>query len=386
MPMNFHVMRGACLTRHSFGKSAGQWHWFAAVVLVLECMGCSSPTDNPMAVAQSTPPVEETTPAPATPAAAAPSGPPRLVFGAPVFDFGKVEQGAQVNHLFRFTNQGGQDLRIESVKTSCGCTAAVISSEVTPPGQEGTISATFDTARFSGEKAKSISVYSNDPLQPVATLTLQGEITVEIEVDPPQLYLGRVHRGEETTRSVDVLYDANKPITITKVENSSPMLTVSPQNIEKDGRKGKKLIVTLKKDAPLGRLNDEIKVTTTSEKRPSIEIPVFGSIEGDLVVAPPQVSFGVVRRGEGKSQEVSIKSRAAQPIHILNVQSSNADIVPELVTIKDGEEYKITVNAKSDSKAGRIQGEVQITTDHPSEKTLSIPLYGMVSEAQQAKR
>jgi hypothetical protein len=103
-------------------------------------------------------------------------------------------------------------------------------------------------------------------------------------------------------------------------------------------------------------------------------------------VAPPQVSFGVVRRGEGKAQEVSIKSRSAKPIHIVNIQSSNADITPALVIVKDGEEYKLTLNAKSDSKAGRIQGEVQVFTDHPTETQLTIPLYGMVTEGSQAQR
>jgi hypothetical protein len=129
---------------------------------------------------------------PSEPTQSALSGPPRLTFPEAVFDFGKVEQGEQVSHTFRLTNQGGQELRIESVKTSCGCTAAVTSSDVIPPGQEGAISATFDTSRYSGEKTKSISVYSNDPAQPMTTLTLQGEILVEVEVDPPQLYFGRV--------------------------------------------------------------------------------------------------------------------------------------------------------------------------------------------------
>lgn len=368
--------------RHQFTNGA---RWGGGVLVAITLLGCSSPSEEPVAMAQPASHVmsEAATPTPETPTL---SGPPRLVFNESVFDFGKVEQGAQVNHLFQFTNQGGQDLRIESVKTSCGCTAAVISSEVISPGQAGTISTTFDTTRFAGEKAKSVSVYSNDPLQPVTTLTLQGEITVEVDIEPPQLYLGRVRRGEETVRSVDILYDANKPISITKIENSSPVLTIRAQDIEQQGRKGKKLIIILKKDAPLGRLNDEIKVTTTSEKRPLIEIPVFGSIEGDLVVAPPQVSFGVVRRGEGKTQQISIKSRAANPIHIVNISSSNADIEPTLTTVKDGEEYKLTLSTKTDSKAGRILGEVKVFTDHPDEKVLTIPLYGMVSDGQQAKR
>jgi hypothetical protein len=379
--MNYRLMQRVLPVCRCYQSTIAKVCWLLVFTL-LSSASCSSPPEEPTAAAQ---PVAAATPE-SPPAAPSPDGPPRLVFDAPIFDFGKVEQGAQVNHLFRFTNQGGHELRIESVKTSCGCTAAVISSEIIPSGQEGTISATFDTTRFSGEKSKSISVYSNDPTQPVVTLVLQGEVAIEIEADPPQLYLGRVRRGEETTRSVDVLYAADKPIEIAKVETTSSLLTIQTQPLERDGRKGKKLIVTLKKDAPLGRLNDEIRVKTTSEKRPTIEIPVFGSVEGDLVLAPPQVSFGVVRRGEGKVQEVSLKSRSAKPIHIVDVQSSNTDITPGLTTIKDGEEYKVTLTAKSDSKAGRIQGEVQIVTDHPTEKVLTIPLYGMVTDGQQAQR
>jgi hypothetical protein len=262
----------------------------------------------------------------------------------------------------------------------------VISADVILPGKEGTISATFDTARFAGEKAKSISVYSNDPLQPVTTLTLQGEITIEVAAEPPQLYLGRLRRGEETIRTVEVLYDASKPIAITKVENTSPVISVRAEDLVKGEQKGKKLLVTLKKDAPLGRLNDQITVTTTSQKRPALTIPVFGSIEGEVLVLPPQVSFGVVRKGEGKTQEVSIKNRATKPVHVLRVQSSTAEVIPDLTPVKDGEEYRLSLTARGGSKPGRIQGEVRVFTDHPQEKVLTIPLYGMVTDGQQAKK
>ena len=62
---------------------------------------------------------------------------PRMQVDAPVFDFGQVEQGEQVTHDFRFTNQGNRDLRVQSVKTSCGCTAAVIAADTIPPGNRG---------------------------------------------------------------------------------------------------------------------------------------------------------------------------------------------------------------------------------------------------------
>jgi len=354
---------------------------FLLTLVLLACLGCAGPANGPVAVAQSEPQSPE-----AASSAAPAGGAPRIVFTEPVYDFGKVEQGEQVTHMFRFTNQGGQELRIESVKTSCGCTAAVISEDVIPPGKEGTISATFDTTHFSGEKAKGITVYSNDPLQPVAALTLQGEITIEVGVEPAQLYLGRLRRGEEATRTIEVLYDAQKSIDITKIENSHPSLSVRAEDLSKDGKKGKKLLVTLKKDAPLGRLNDQIVLTTTSPKKPVVEIPVFGSIEGDMLVLPPQVSFGVVRKGESKTQEISIKNRGAKPVQVVRIQNSATDVSVELTPVKQGEEYRLTLRTKGESKPGRIAGEIQVFTDHPEEKVLTIPLYGIVAEADQAKR
>lgn len=311
---------------------------------------------------------------------------PHIVFKELLYDFGKVEQGEQVHRLFHFTNQGSRDLRIEAVKTSCGCTAAVLSSEVIPPGQEGTISATFDTSKFFGEKVKTISVHTNDPLQPVTTLTLQGEVEVEIAAEPAQLYLGRVRRGAGATHTVELLYDAKKQIAFTNITAESPFISVRSEDIEKDQKKGKKLFVTLNKDVPLGRVSTEVVVTTTSQKRPTLSIPVFGNIEGDLVVQPPQASFGVVRKGDSKEYDISIKSRAPNPVRLVRTQSSTPTVIAKIDTAKDGEEYRLTLKVNPDGDPGQIRGEVQVFTDHPVEKVITIPLYGMLVDPQAEKK
>ncbi len=315
-----------------------------------------------------------------------PNVPARIVFEQPVHDFGTVEQGEKVTHLFRFTNQGGRDLRIESLKTSCGCTAAIISEKVIPSGGEGTISATFDTSRFMGEKKKAVSVHTNDPNQAVTTLTLQGEIRVEVAAQPPQLYLGRLRRGKQVTRTVEVVYDAGSGITITKVENSHPSISVHTEALEKDGKQGKKLLVTVAKDAPLGRLNDQITVTTTSQKRPSIMIPVFGSLEGDLLVQPPQITFGVVQPGASKTRQVNIKNQAKNPVKITEVKSTAKGVEAEVTAVTPGVEYNVSLTISGDAAPGRITGEIKVFTDHPEESVLSIPLYGRVADPQQATR
>lgn len=315
-----------------------------------------------------------------------PRAAPRIVFEQPVHDFGTVEQGAKVSHLFRFHNRGERDLRVESLKTSCGCTAAVISDSRIPPGGRGTISATFDTAQFLGEKKKTVVVHTNDPQRPATTLTLQGEIRVEVAADPPQLYVGRLAYGKAVSRRVAIVVDADAPVEITQVANTNAAVTVQTEPLERNGQRGKTLIVTVAEDAPLGRLNDQITVTTTSTKRPSVVIPVFGSVEGELVVRPPQVTFGVVQPGADTTRIVTITNRSKTPVRISRVASTAEQVAARLATVNPGLEYRLVMTVSADSQPGRIQGDLQVFTDHPLEKVLSIPLYGRVAEPSQARR
>ncbi len=312
------------------------------------------------------------------------SGTPRIVFAETVYDFGSVEQGEPVGHLFRFTNEGEGDLHIEQVQTSCGCTATVVSSKVIPPGGEGQISAVLDTSHLFGEKARTVTVYTNDPTQPVVTLTLQGTIVTEVAAVPPQLYLGRIRKGNSVSREVKVLYDARKDLAITEIKNHHPFIQVRVEDLEEGEKKGKKLWVTLDQGVSLGSLNDEITITTTSSKNPKLVIPVFGSVEGDLLVRPPQVSFGMVPRGEARVREVRIKNRGPQKVRILRVEPSVGYIAAKVSPLREGAEYLLTVRLKEAPARGRIQGEVRVYTDHPREKEISVPLYGVVARARQA--
>jgi hypothetical protein len=315
-----------------------------------------------------------------------PRAAPRIVFEQPVHDFGTVEQGAKVTHLFRFHNRGERNLRIESLKTSCGCTAAVISDSRIPPGGRGTISATFDTARFLGEKKKTVVVHTNDPQRPATTLTLQGEVRVEVAADPPQLYVGRLAYGKAVSRRVEIVVDADSSVEITQVANTNAAVTVQTEPLKRDGQRGKTLIVTVAEDAPLGRLNDQITVTTTSTKRPSVVIPIFGSVEGELVVRPPQVTFGVVQPGADTTRTVTITNRSKTPVRISRVASTAERVTARLATVNPGLEYRLVMTVPADSQPGRIQGALRVFTDHPLEKVLSIPLYGRVAEPAQARR
>src|SRR5689334_17458075 len=127
---------------------------------------------------------------------------PRVAVDQPVFDFGTVERGARVDHTFRLPNRGDAELRIEHVKSSCGCTVAVLSDKVVAPGSEARVAVTLDTSRLAGPTTKTITVYTNDPAAAVVGLSLAGRVNADLVVTPTPLYLGRIRRGESVRREV----------------------------------------------------------------------------------------------------------------------------------------------------------------------------------------
>jgi hypothetical protein len=76
-------------------------------------------------------------------------------------DFGKIQEGQQLEVSFRFRNSGSKPLVIERVQPSCGCTVAEQPKEPIAPGAEGLIKATFTSQGRTGINHKTLNVFAN---------------------------------------------------------------------------------------------------------------------------------------------------------------------------------------------------------------------------------
>lgn len=101
---------------------------------------------------------------------------PKAVFVETEFDAGEVLEGQTVEHRFTIKNEGKSELIIESVKASCGCTAVEPTEKVLKPGQSTTIIARFDSRGRTGPQHKTITVETNDPLNPRQILHLKANV------------------------------------------------------------------------------------------------------------------------------------------------------------------------------------------------------------------
>lgn len=112
----------------------------------------------------------ESTPATTTPATTAtankpaekPEGPlPAFEWETIEHDFGTIQEGEKVSHIYKFKNTGEVPLIIESVRPSCGCTAPNWSKEPIPVGGEGTVEVVFDSKGKPNAQNKTVTVTAN---------------------------------------------------------------------------------------------------------------------------------------------------------------------------------------------------------------------------------
>lgn len=100
---------------------------------------------------------------------------PKLVVDNAKFEFGKVNEGEEISHVFKIKNEGTAELIITNVSPACGCTASDFTKTLAP-GAEGTITLSVKTAGMNGWTERYADVISNDASQPNLKLWVKMDV------------------------------------------------------------------------------------------------------------------------------------------------------------------------------------------------------------------
>lgn len=96
-----------------------------------------------------------------------------IEFEESAFDFGKVKEGAVVDHIFKFKNTGAAPVILSQVSASCGCTTPDFTKEPVLPGKVGEIKVSFNSLGQVGNQQKIVTVSSNAENR-VTTIQIKG--------------------------------------------------------------------------------------------------------------------------------------------------------------------------------------------------------------------
>jgi hypothetical protein len=97
----------------------------------------------------------------------------RIAVEPPSFDFGKAVQNKTLQKEFTIRNYGTEDLTIENVSTTCGCTAALTENKTVKPGGSTPLRVSLQTRNYNGKVVRKVLVRSNDP----------GKALLEVQVE-----------------------------------------------------------------------------------------------------------------------------------------------------------------------------------------------------------
>jgi hypothetical protein len=313
------------------------------------------------------------------------SAKPKIAFATKDFDFGVVAEGVKVAHQFSIKNAGDAPLEILRVVPSCGCTASSVEPSKIEAGAEGVLKVEFNTEGFSGEKSKTVRVFSNDPSSPIEVVSLKGTIKPQVMVSPAQVVFDSVVKGKPSEPVVvEVSVDPKANITVGSAKSFSSSLVVAEKTGEvgEASSAGKKLFqISVTGDAPVGDVRERVVVDLVGAQNKSVNIPVFAKVMGLVSATPQRVSFGIIAGETEIVRTVKVEISGDEPVSITKASSSNSAISVELNELAKGKSYSLNLKLNPKAVEEDLRSQILVETTSKEQPQLSIGVFGILPKS-----
>jgi len=246
-------------------------------------------------------------------------------------DFGSVPTGSQQEHVFEFVNTSGATLNLISVKASCGCTKPTVVTTLVQPGETAKVKAKFDTMKFRGEKAATVTVGVNKlgafSQYGEVQLSVKGKIRKDVVLTPGKISFDSVPATSAAEKTVKMKYAGNPLWQILRVESTNANIKAEARELKREGgRITYELIVKLSGLQPAGSFADELYVITNDKLVNKMPITVAGRVKPTLEAAP--VRLGIVRQGAKIEKRFVIRGQRPFEVREVRVNSKLISFVP----------------------------------------------------------
>lgn len=314
---------------------------------------------------------------PGTSASASPAPGPMIEFTEKDYNWGKVEAGEVVKHVFIVSNAGTANLLISNVHPSCGCTTAGDWTK-TPiePGKTGTIPVQFNSARYSSSVplTKAIDVYSNAKNHPHDTVFLRGLVHKSIEVTPPSPIISVVADStNNVSTTVHITCQADQAVELSDAVSSSKSFAADLQTV-KPGKEYK-LVITALPPFVVGSSTAAITLKTTLSNTPTLDVNVIANIQPEIQVSPPQLRIGILPNVWTTNRGVFVRGNGPSALTLSDPESSDPRIQVRLNPIGVQGMYNLLVALPPNYQveAGHPV-EISVKSNNPRMPVVKIPV------------
>jgi len=180
------------------------------------------------------------------------------------------------------------------------------------------------------------------------------------------------YEGEELSQKLTITATEGQEFDITEVKTDLTDKVSYKLATVKKGKEYTIDVANISKDE--GVIRGQLELKTTSQKRPSIVLPVFVKIQSEVEVKPTSLYFGKINTGEGPinpeslTKSVVLKKVRGDELDIKKVKESRSWITSKTETNEKGVQYTVVITLDKDKMPkGKFDEKVEIKTNKKKE-------------------
>jgi hypothetical protein len=244
----------------------------------------------------------------------------------PNINFGTVARGSECTYQLKIHNLYKETIYIRNLHTSCACASAKIKSEQIPSGGDVSIEVSMNTSNYMGKRDSNAIFTLSEPTKGLSIevrVPLSVYIRTDVVFSPGSVNFGAVEHGAGGEKKLTIAYAGRNDWKILEVLSPKPYLSAKAVETSRpnNGTVGYDLIVTLKPDAPVGLLRDQLTLVTDDQNSPRVPLQVDGRVETDFTVSPDLIAFGEVLSGSEITKNVVVVGR--KPFKISGIECTS---------------------------------------------------------------
>lgn len=302
---------------------------------------------------------------------------PVLKFDKTHHDFGRISPDKKVSAKYKVSNAGQAFLNITHINPSCGCTSTMLGKWSLAPGESSELEAAFDPKGNRGIVRKSIQVTSNDPKNPVVTLTLEADVVQDIMPSTTSVFFTEVPRATPRKALVRLSSGNGQPVQVTEVKIPGAPYFTSQVHTE-----GNDAVLELTFDGrkvPGGQVRgvEAITIRTASASQPVVGLSAQWELKSYVNLKPERVTW-VESAGRELRSALNLTHAEGKAFVITGVKSSNPLIRVEGMGKKALASHDLQVILAGTAKAGSLTEKLTFTTDLAEQPEVEVKIAALL--------
>ena len=240
------------------------------------------------------------------------------------------------------------------------------------PSETTSIEIYFNSSGMLGNVHKSITVTSDDPVNPKVELTFGASVVREIMPSKSVAIFDELSRYTSASTTIRLESGMESPVEITAVKNSAPYITCEIQ------REGNDVLLNLSINGQLipkqsNKGRDTLFVHTTSVEVPSLQFFVEWDMMPEITASHKRIAWS----GEVGSElrtNVSLSHSGGKSFKILDVTSTSPYVKVPSFAKNSTSKHEFDVTMVAEAKAGMYYEKLTIKLDDPEQSELEISI------------